>query len=215
MASASRYRPWLQTGLAVVAAAVVAVATACMPWVLGEDATTLEPGRVRLDAGAALLAPPAEPHRILPVPQVRVVAGLRDGIDAAVAYAPPLTGHGRLRVRVVDGPGLSVATAAGWGIHGIPDVVGAGKVLGVPFATGELQVSGGPGSRVYGGLRAIVPYYGGDPSAATLWLSPRAGLELGTGSLRWGPELGAVIPTLHPGDTQLVLAVSGRWSPGE
>lgn len=202
-------------GVAVLAASFVVATTACMPWVLGEDADTVAPGRVRLDGGAALLAPPTEPHRVLPVPQARVVAGLATGVDAAVAYAPPLTGHARLRLRLHDGPGLSIAASAGWGVHGIPDMVGAGKVLAVPFATGELQVSDGARSRLYGGLRAIVPYHAGEPWAATLWLVPRAGMELGTGSFRWGPELGIVVPTMHPTDAQLVLGVAGRWSPGQ
>jgi hypothetical protein len=189
----------------------------CMPWILGERAETLEPGAVRIDAGVVTLSPPARPERVLPVPQARVAVGLRDGLDGAASYVPPLTGHARLRVRIHQGPRVAAAVAVGWGVHGVPDVVGVGESFGVPFVTGEVQVSGRGGgagaARWYGALRGLVPYYAGETWAATLWVAPQAGVELGAGRFRWGPELGVMVPTVHPRDAQMVLGVSGRWRP--
>lgn len=203
---APRVPAWL------LAPGLVWLAAGCVPWVVGEGAEPVAPGVVRLDAGLATLSPPEQPQRVLPVPQVRVATGLLAGADAAVAYVPPLTGHGRLRVRVYRQGSLTLSTAVGWGLHGVPDLAGAGRVFAVPFVTGELQASGGRvGRRWYGALRGIVPYHWGDPSAAVLWIAPQAGVELGTGGFRWGPELGVVVPTVHPGDTQLVLGLGGRW----
>lgn len=206
-------REWPRVrALAVVLAAGLG---GCMPWVMGEGAEPVPPGQLRVDGGAALLAPPDQPYRPLPVPQVRVVTGLVEGVDGALSYTPPLTGHGRLRLGLHRGEAVAVAAAVGWGVHGIPDVAGIGEPLAVPFATGELQLSGrGPGIRWHGTLRALVPYYLGDTPAATLWLAPQAGLVLGEGRLRWAPEVGVVVPTVHPDMTQLVIGLGVRWAPG-
>lgn len=186
--------------------------TGCMPWVMGEDARPLGPGVVRADAGVAMLTPPYEPWRPLPVPQARLKMGLLDGVDGALSYAPPMTGHGRFRVGIRGGD-PAVAAAAGWGIHGVPGVAGLDQSFTVPFATGELQLSGAPeaGPRWHGTLRGIVPYYSGETPAATLWLAPQVGLLLGRGAVRWAPELGVVVPTAHIEHTQLVLALGLRW----
>jgi hypothetical protein len=197
----------------ILAALVLATAaTGCMPWVMGEDARPLEPGTVRADAGVAMLTPPYEPWRPLPVPQGRLKLGLLNGADGALSYAPPMTGHGRIRIGLHDGD-PAVAAAAGWGIHGVPGVAGLDESFTVPFATGELQLSGASsaGPRWHGTLRGIVPYYMGETPAATLWLAPQVGLLLGRGGVRWAPELGLVLPTSHPEHTQLVVGLGLRW----
>lgn len=199
-----------QAGLALLALA--SAAAGCMPWVMGEDARPVDPGAVQADAGLAMLTPPYEPWRPLPVPQVRLKLGLLGGLDGALSYAPPLTGHGRIRLGIRDGD-PALAAAAGWGLHGVPGVAGLDQTFVVPFTTAELQLSGGDGAstRWHGTLRAIVPYYLGETPAATLWLAPQAGLVLGQGRLRWAPELGLVVPTVHTEHTQLVLGLGLRW----
>lgn len=198
---------------AALALLLLATAAAgCMPWVMGEDARPLGPGVIRADAGLAMLTAPYEPWRPLPVPQARIKMGLLDGVDGALSYAPPMTGHGRLRVGLRDG-NPAVAAAAGWGIHGVPGVAGLDQSFVVPFASGELQLSGAPdaGPKWHGTFRCIVPYYTGETPAATLWLAPQAGVLLGGGTVRWAPELGLVVPTSQVEHTQLVLALGLRW----
>ncbi len=183
---------------------------------MGETAEVLAPGVVRVDGGVATLSPPDQPQRVLPVPQARVAVGLGWGLDGAVTYVPPLTGHGRIRAQLAHRDRLALAATVGWGIHGVPDVAGVGRAFGVPFLTGSIQLSeqgGGGGGRWHGAIRGIVPYHRGRTSAATLWVAPQVGVELGEGALRWGPELGAVIPTTHPAELQLVLGVGVRWEP--
>lgn len=186
----------------------------CLPWVVGETAETVRPGAIRVDVAAAALAPPDDPAALLPVPQLRVAAGVRDGADVALSYVPPLTAHGRARLRLGRTERLAAAGAAGVGVHGVPDVLGTGTRFAVPFATTQLQLSTrGAAPRWYGSLRAIVPGHVGTAPAFTLWLAPQVGIELGEGPLRWAGEAGFVIPTSHPGRTQLVIGGSAGWRP--
>jgi len=69
----------------------------------------------------------------------------------------------------------------------------------------------GGGVRPYGALRATLPFVLGDQPAATLWNSAVFGVGLGGGKVRWGPELGVVVPAAHPGDALVQLGLSVRW----
>lgn len=198
---------------ALVGAALLAASTGCMPWMVGETAETLDPGTLRLDMAAAALVPPGDPARVLPVPQARLAAGVREGVDAGLTYVPPLTGQTRLRLRLARTNQWAAAGSLGVGVHGVPDLLEAGTRFGVPFATTSLQLSTrGPAPRWHGSLRAIVPAHLGDAPAFTVWLAPQVGVQLGEGPLRWGGEMGLVVPTAHAARTQLVLGLSAGWA---
>jgi len=199
---------------AALAATASFAAAGCMPWVVGETAETLERGVVRVDLAAAALVPPGDATDLLPVPQLRVAAGVREGLDAAATWVPPLTGHGRVRLRLHRTARWAAAGSVGAGVHGVPDVADAGTRFAVPFATAALQLSTrGEAPRWHGSLRAILPAHLGEAPAFTVWLAPQLGVELGADPLRWGGEVGVVVPVTHADRTQLVLGVSARWSP--
>lgn len=198
------------TGLSLLLVGMTA--GGCLPWVVGETAETVRPGSIRIDVAAAALAPPHDPAALLPVPQLRVAAGVREGADVALSYVPPLTAHGRARLRLARTERLAAAGVVGLGVHGVPDLLATGTRFAVPFATAQLQLSTpGPAPRWYGSLRAIVPGHLGDAPAFTLWLAPQLGVELGEGPLRWAGEVGVVIPTNHAGRTQVVIGASAGW----
>lgn len=186
-------------------------AGACMPWVQGETAETLGPGRIGAGAGTAGLMPPVLPKEGLGVIQGWVGVGTLEFVDLRADYVAPATFHAGLKARLFQNDGWAAAATGGLGIHSIPDFRGYDIGFSTHFATGGLVVSRRDESfRPYGALRAIVPYVGGDYPGATLWWSGVAGVELGRGALRYGPELGFVIPTSHKGDWLLQLAFSVR-----
>ncbi|MEJ2216205.1 MAG: hypothetical protein P8099_06280 [Gemmatimonadota bacterium] len=199
---------------AVVAALAFGLA-GCLPWALGETAETLPRGRVSGGVGVSGLMPPLELDEAFPVPQAWCSVGL-GGVDARADYAFPLTFRGGLKVALPHPEGWAVAATAGGGIHGLPNVAG-GKARNVRsdirlfFADAGLVVSGPGKLRPYGAVRATLPFVLGDQPAATLWSSAVVGIELGRGRLRWGPELGVVVPATHPGDALVQLGISLRW----
>ena len=184
----------------------------CMPWVVGETAAILPPGGVEGAVGIAALGVPAEPGRPLPVPQARASMGIRDGVDAAVTWAAPLTFHGRARFRVArEGPLGATALAVGGGVHGLPDIAEAGERFWTPFATLDLLASTtGADPARYAALRLMVPVHPAEDGAATLWVAAQGGLELRAGRVRWGPEAGLVVTALRPERPILLLALSAR-----
>lgn len=199
---------------ALLAALIAALlAAGCMPWTVGETAETVPPGRFRPAAGLALLAPPSALDRPFPVPQVAMAVGAAERLDVAATWVPPLTFHARVKLRLPDpvvGAGVATAATLGMGVHGIPDVAAAGTRFWTPFLTAGLLASPTrPAPRPYAALRVLAPFHPED-GTATLWLVAQAGLELPWRGVRWGPEAGVVVPSLHPDRAQLLLAVSAR-----
>lgn len=191
--------------------ALGASAAGCMPWALGETAETLRPGRIGLGTGVAALAPPIQPAEGLAVLQGWAGIGVVDGIDVRADYVVPATFHGAVKARFFrTGPWAAAATA-GLGIHIVPDVRGYKIGYRTNFATGGLIVSRlDDAFRPYAAVRATVPYVLGEYPGATLWWSGVAGVELGRGAFRYGPELGFVVPTRHRDDWLLQVAFSVR-----
>lgn len=205
-------------GRVVVLALLAPVASlpvvGCMPWVVGETAETLDRRAVRVDVGAAALMSPGNPTDLLPVPQLRVAAGVREGMDAAVTWVPPLTGHFRLRLRLRRTERWAAAGSIGAGVHGVPDVADAGTRFAIPFATAGVQLSTrADAPRWHGSLRAILPAHLGEAPSFTVWLAPQLGVELGADPVRWGGEVGVVVPVTHVDRSQLVVGVSAGWTP--
>jgi hypothetical protein len=183
----------------------------CMPWVMGETAETLGPGRIGAGIGAAGLAPPVLPKEGLAVIQGWVGVGTLDLLDVRADYVAPATFHAGLKARLFQSRGWAAAATGGLGYHRIPDFRGYRIGFSTRFATGGLIVSRRHEAfRPYAAARAIVPYVGGDYPGATLWWSGVAGVELGRGALRYGPELGFFVPTSHKSDWLVQLAFSVR-----
>lgn len=200
------------------AAALVALAlplAGCLPWALGETGETLPRGRLGAGAGATALLPPFEFNEAFPVPQLWGAAGL-GGVDVRADYAFPLTFRAGLKVALPHPDGWAFAATGGAGVHGLPNVTGGSgrdvrADIHLYFADVGVVASGTGYPRPYGALRAMVPFVLGEQPAATLWSSMVLGVELGRGRLRWGPELGVVVPATHPGDALAQVGLSVRW----
>lgn len=182
-----------------------------MPWALGETAETLSPGRIGLGAGAAGLLPPIQPAEGLAVGQLWVAVGVLEGTELRLDYVLPATVHGAAKIRFLQRDRWALAATGGLGVHAVPAFAGLETTSSTPFASAGLIASRrDDGFRPYGAVKAIVPYVLGEYPGATLWLSGVAGVELGRGWLRFGPEAGVVVPTDHSRDWLLQVAFSVR-----
>lgn len=187
----------------------------CLPWTLGETGETLPRGRLTGGAGATALLPPFEVNEAFAVPQLWGVVGL-GGVDVRADYAFPLTFRAGIKVALPHPDGWAIAATGGVGVHGLPNVAGGSARdvradIHLYFADLGVVASGTGRPRPYGALRATAPFVLGEQPAATLWSSMVVGVELGRGRLRWGPELGVVVPATHPGDALAQVGFSVRW----
>lgn len=210
-ARAARGGPRTAAVLAVLALPLAG----CLPWALGETGETLPRGRLTGGAGATALLPPFEVNEAFAVPQLWGAVGL-GGLDVRADYAFPLTFRGGVKVALAHPGGWAIAATGGAGVHGLPNVTGGSDRdvradIRLYFADVGVLASGTGRLRPYGALRATVPFVLGEQPAATLWSSMVVGVELGRGRLRWGPELGVVVPATHPGDALAQVGLSVRW----
>lgn len=203
----------------VAAAAALACAVAlggCMPWAAGQTAETVAPGHVAVGAGVSALAPVDSAADVLPQPQAWARTGVARNLDVGLSYAFPATLGADAKLRWRGGPGLALATLAGAGVHGvpIPEFLGLGesRVYWTPFVSagviGSARLDAG---KAYVATRGFVPLSTGDGVAATLWTAASAGAEWRTGRIRWGPELGVIVPATRPRTAFVLGAVSVRW----
>jgi len=158
-----------------------------------------------------MLMPPLDTKETLPVGQLWGAVGVRDGLELRLDVVPVATAHAGAKLRVTQGSTWAAAVTGGAGYTGVPDLVGLGTSFWWPFLTAGAVASRRHDSlRPYVAVRGFMPFVLGDYPDAVLWVGGVAGVELGGGRWRWGPELGLVVPTSHPEDRLLQFAFSLR-----
>ena len=190
----------------------------CVPWTLGQTAETLAPGSVSAGVGAAVLSPPQRITDALPVPQIWVRTGLRDGLDAGLTYVAPGTAQLDLKQRLHTGPQTVWAVRAGGGIHAMYDVLDLADRASMlhPFVSACLLRSSRtvPDTHAnYAAVRAFMPFHTGHDFAAALWLTVSTGRAWHTNRWQFGPEIGLAATVSQPTAPFLLAAFSVRRRP--